>query len=87
MPYLGLEDSSGGCRTKIFHRIAALIGCALLWPLAYHSLPLNRCAFASLADVAKGGDGAKSALREIFLALSLGFQGLTPFRSARILES
>jgi len=24
------------------------------------------CAFASLADVAKGGDGAKSALREIF---------------------
>jgi hypothetical protein len=26
----------------------------------------NLCAFASLADVAKGGDGAKSALREIF---------------------
>jgi hypothetical protein len=25
------------------------------------------CAFASSADVAKGGDGAKSALREIFL--------------------
>ena len=28
---------------------------------------LNLCAFASLADEAKGGDGAKSALREIFL--------------------
>jgi len=27
--------------------------------------PPNLCAFASLADVAKGGDGAKSALREI----------------------
>ena len=27
----------------------------------------NLCAFASLADVAKGGDGAKSALREIFV--------------------
>ncbi len=27
--------------------------------------PLYLCAFASLADVAKGGDGAKSALREI----------------------
>src|SRR5260370_6627699 len=26
------------------------------------------CAFASLADVAKGGDRAKSALREIFLS-------------------
>jgi hypothetical protein len=24
------------------------------------------CVFAALADVAKGGDGAKSALREIF---------------------
>jgi hypothetical protein len=31
-------------------------------------LPVNFCLpFASLADVAKGGDGAKSALREIFL--------------------
>jgi hypothetical protein len=27
---------------------------------------LNLCAFASLADEAKGGDGAKSALRETF---------------------
>ena len=31
------------------------------------TLSPNLCAFASLADVAKGGDGAKSALREIFL--------------------
>jgi hypothetical protein len=30
------------------------------------SLSPNLCAFASLADVAKGGDRAKSALREIF---------------------
>ena len=29
---------------------------------------LNLCAFASSADEAKGGDGAKSALREIFCA-------------------
>jgi hypothetical protein len=29
---------------------------------------LNLCAFASLADVAEEGDGAKSALREIFSA-------------------
>ncbi|HEX6562858.1 MAG TPA: hypothetical protein VF020_01175 [Chthoniobacterales bacterium] len=29
--------------------------------------PPNLCAFASLADVAKGGDGAKPALPEIFL--------------------
>ena len=29
---------------------------------------LRLCAFASPADVAKGGDGAKSALREIFLS-------------------
>jgi len=47
------------------------------------------CAFASLADVAKGGDGAKSALREIcllfviFCSLSLGgclrgFRGIGP---------
>jgi hypothetical protein len=28
--------------------------------------PSSLCAFASLADTAKGGDGAKSALREIF---------------------
>jgi hypothetical protein len=27
-------------------------------------------AFAALADVAKGGDGAKSALRQIFLLLA-----------------
>jgi hypothetical protein len=32
--------------------------------------PLNLCAFASLADVDKGGDGAKSALREIFSRVS-----------------
>ena len=32
-------------------------------------IPPNLCAFASLADVAKGGDGAKSALREIFSVL------------------
>jgi hypothetical protein len=31
--------------------------------------PLYLCAFGSLADVAKGGDGAKSALRENFLFL------------------
>jgi hypothetical protein len=39
----------------------------------------NLCAFASLADVAKGGDGAKSALREIFvfaLLLSLALQAV-----------
>jgi hypothetical protein len=33
------------------------------------SEPPSLCAFASLADEAKGGDGAKSALREIFLSL------------------
>jgi hypothetical protein len=33
------------------------------------SFRLNLSAFASFADVAKGGDGAKSALREIFLRL------------------
>ncbi len=32
---------------------------------------LNLCAFASLADVAKGGDGVESALREIFLGFFL----------------
>jgi hypothetical protein len=31
--------------------------------------PTVLCAFVSLADVAKGGDGAKSALREIFCFL------------------
>ena len=43
----------------------------------------NLCAFASLADVAKGGDGAKSALREflfVFLpkrqpSLNEGYRG------------
>ena len=30
--------------------------------------PSPLCGFAALADEAKGGDGAKSALREIFLA-------------------
>jgi hypothetical protein len=30
---------------------------------------LNLCVFAPLADVAKGGEGAKSALREIFRRL------------------
>jgi len=36
------------------------------------------CAFASLADVAKGGDGAKSALPEILLRLFFAF--FVPFR-------
>jgi hypothetical protein len=37
---------------------------------------LNLCAFASLADVAKGGDGAKSALRENFSPFPPGSRGL-----------
>jgi hypothetical protein len=42
------------------------------------------CAFASLADVAKEGDGAQSALREIFV-FGCGYAALCsfgyPFRS------
>jgi hypothetical protein len=35
----------------------------------HFSLGPNLCVFASLADIAKGGDGAKSALREILYSL------------------
>ena len=41
---------------------------AYWYQLFRSSPPPNLCAFASLADVAKGGDRAKFALREIFLA-------------------
>jgi hypothetical protein len=41
-------------------------------PLASHLSPLYLCAFASLADVAKGEDGAKSALREILALRGAG---------------
>jgi hypothetical protein len=46
-------------------------GCCFFVPLApfcgYFVALSSLCAFASLADEAKGGDGAKSALREISL--------------------
>src|SRR5258707_12093859 len=60
-----------------FHHdlVAALPRCDLL-RLFQSSFYL--CAFASLADVAKGGDGAKSALPEILLRLFFAF--FVPFR-------
>jgi hypothetical protein len=52
----------------------------------YSCLCLNLCVFASLADVAKGGDGAKSALREIFLIARSSSAPLTLATPAHILQ-
>jgi hypothetical protein len=49
--------------------------------LHHQSPSLKLCAFSSLTDVAKGGDGAKSALREIFLR----FPGRAPWSAKNIL--
>ena len=47
--------------------------------------PTVLCAFVSLADVAKGGDGAKSALREI-LCVSWGFSLIHPAQRPEIIQ-
>ena len=56
----------------VSYTTAIVFEVAKLWqasgrPAKHAFCCLNLCGFASLADVAKGGDGAKSALREIFL--------------------
>jgi hypothetical protein len=51
-------------------RVSRLAALFYLSRFTFHLSPSSPCGFASLADVAKGGDGAKSALREIFFGLS-----------------
>ena len=54
-------------RTRKKGQILENRGCRCVCSSLFKSaFVLNLCAFASLADVAKGGDGAKSALRQIF---------------------
>ena len=58
-------------------RTGRLGAAMLVWqfgPIINHHSPFTRfSSFASLANVAKGGDGAKSALREIFVFRSMRF--------------
>ena len=59
------RDQSPEPNLRISAFICGSFLCFLAFPRLF-SLLFYLCAFASLADVAKGGDGAKSALREIF---------------------